>query len=306
MTLTRHLTLLCLSALFPGGVLAQAGNSDNWFQIEVTVFTWDGSDLEQELWQPGKLSLGFPERLRRLRQVSESLQLSDWRVFEPVLLEEPRQGSLESLELSPEILNPPQIGPMPYAPGTEVFQLPDLERTAFLQLPPENHDFIGTNRALTQSAEHRIVFHGVWRQALTRRNAATAVAVMGGREFNGRREVEGSVTFYLTSSGDRAILESNLWLNHFSTQAPTDQVWELPVLPELLVSVSSKEDSTTPRYYVDRIIQFQQNRDLRSREFHYLDHPAMGMLVQIIPYTLPPLPLPSLPQAGGTTTGAPL
>ncbi|MCB1664314.1 MAG: hypothetical protein KDI28_00925 [Pseudomonadales bacterium] len=299
MTLYRHLTLLCLSALFPGAVLAQAGNAENWFQIEVTVFTWDSSNLEQELWQPGKLSLGFPERLRRLRQVSESLQLSDWSIFEPVLVN----------ALTPEELQEPApvvVGPPPFAPGTDVFQLPDLERTAFLQLPPENHDFIGTNRALTQSAEHRIVFHGVWRQALTRRNAATAVAVMGGRDFNGRREVEGSITFYLTSSGDRAIVESNLWLNHFSTQAPAEQVWELPVLPDILVSASSEEEDTALRYYVDRIIQFQQSRDLRSREFHYLDHPAMGMLVQITPYTLPPLPLPPLPQAGSAAPATPL
>lgn len=280
--------LLALSLLLPGLALAQTSSSDNWFQIEVTVFTWEDSNLEQELWQASKLSIGFPERLRRLRQVSEALQLSDWSVFEPVLLNE-----VTAQELQEPV--PRLVGPSVFAPGTDIFQLPDLERTAFLQLPPEDHDFSGSNRALTQSSGHRIVFHGAWRQMLTRRNAATAVAVMGGRNFNGRREVEGSVTFYLTSSGDRAIVESNLWLSRFSTQPPQEQAWELPVLPDILLADTGDEASSAERYYVDRIIQFQQNRDLRSREFHYLDHPAMGMLVQITPYTLPPLPLPPLP-----------
>ena len=293
MTLFRSLMLLGLSTLLPGLALAQAASSDNWFQIEVTVFTWEDSNLEQELWQASKLSIGFPERLRRLRQVSEALQLSDWSIFEPVLLSE--IATQELPESAPRL-----VGPSVFAPGSDIFQLPDLARTAFLQLPPEDHDFSGSNRALSQSTGQRIVFHGAWRQILTRRNAATAVAVMGGRSFNGRREVEGSVTFYLTSSGDRAIVESNLWLNRFSTRPPQEEDWVLPVLPDMLLADIKNEDSSAEHYYVDRIIQFQQSRDLRSREFHYLDHPAMGMLVQITPYTLPPLPLPPLPDADTT------
>jgi len=38
-----------------------------------------------------------------------------------------------------------------------------------------------------------------------------------------------------------------------------------------------------------------QSRDMRSNEFHYLDHPAVGIVVLVKPYTPPPLPAAELP-----------
>jgi len=294
-TLFRRQTLfalfcaLCVHSTAQG----QAVGDDNWFQIEVTLFTYDDANLELENWSSDRLNITFPERLQRLRQVSESLQLADWSVLAPPVPEPITAASLNSLEAM-ELSEAPVVGPPPYALGQMSFRLPDIARTAFLQLPPEAHDFTGTNRALTQSAAHRIVFHGVWRQRLTRRGSANAVAVMAGRAFDQRREVEGSLTFYLTNNGDRVILESNLWLNRFGTQEEADSPWKLPVLPAELMDQDTEEDIDQTPYFVNRIIQFQQNRDLRVQEFHYLDHPAMGMLVQVTPYTLPPLPLPPL------------
>lgn len=283
------LALLC-TLLMPSLAHAQQANSDNWFQLEVTVFTYEDANLELENWSPSRLSIGFPERLRRLQNVSDALQLADWAVLAPDLNPLTTLAPLDAA-LTQE---PASAGPAPYSPQAVSFRLPDVARTAFLQLPPEVHDFLGTNRAITQSAAHRIVFHGVWRQVLGRRSSASAIAVMGGRAFNERREVEGSLTFYLTNSGDRVILESNLWLNRFGTQELADNPWKLPVLPDILrkpLEAVDAETNQTP-YFVNRIIQLQQNRDLRVDEFHYIDHPAMGILVQVTPYTLPPLPLP--------------
>lgn len=288
----RILLLAAAAALSPMTVLAQPSSTESWYQIEITLFTYEQANLELELWTPNKLSLGFPERLRRLQQISDSLQLTDWSALNPapVLLSDISDIGDTMLLNSPAVLN----GPAPYAPAKEGFRLPDIQRSPFLQLPPEQHNFTATNRALSQSSAQRIVFHGVWRQSLTRRNGVTAVAIMGGRQYGERREVEGSVSFYLSASGDRMTLESNLWLNHFTTQKPAEQDWELPVLPAMLLAQHAEAASTSPSYYVDRIIQLQQNREMRVGEFHYLDHPAMGMLVQLRPYTVPPLPLPPL------------
>lgn len=288
----QSLLALLLSFAAHGTVHAQAQavSDDNWFQIEVTVFLYENANFEMENWSPNRLSVAFPERLQRLRQISDSLQLADWSILEPAPLSPIDTNSLEAIETPAA----PVVGPQPYAPEQISFRLPDIERTAFLQLPPEAQDFLGTNRAITQSAAHRIVFHGTWRQLMTRRGAARAVAVMGGRYFNERREVEGSLNFYLTNSGDRVILESNLWLNRFGTEPEADSPWNLPVLPAILVEPAEEEDPQQTQYFVNRIIQFQENRDLRVQEFHYLDHPAMGLLVQVSPYTLPPLPLPPL------------
>ena len=286
---------LLLALVLHAPAHAQVVNADNWFQIEVTVFLYEDANLELENWSPNRLSLAFPERLRRLSQVSDALQLTDWSVLAAPIPPAPLDANELDVIETPGL---PVIGPPPYAPAEIDFQLPDIARTAFLQLPPEAHDFIGTNRAITQSAAHRIVFHGVWRQLMTRRGGASAVAVMGGRHFNQRREVEGSLSFYLTNSGDRVILESNLWLNRFGTVAEADSPWQLPVLPTILLEQPQDDELEQTQYFVNRIIQFQQNRDLRVREFHYLDHPAMGVLVQVSPYTLPPLPLPPLALPG--------
>jgi len=282
---------------------AQVVSADNWFQIEVTVFLYEDANLDLENWSPNRLSVAFPERLRRLSQISDSLQLADWSVFAPPAPEPIVTNSLDALE-TPEVA---LIGPPPYTPAPIGYRLPDIARTAFLQLPTEANDFIGTNRAISQSAAHRIVFHGAWRQLITRRGAAIAIAVMGGRSFNQRREVEGSLSFYLTNSGDRVILESNLWLNRFGTEADADSPWKLPVLPEILVEKPQDDEFEQTQYFVNRIVQFKENRDLRVGEFHYLDHPAMGLLVQVSPYTLPPLPLPplDLPGAGLPATDLP-
>lgn len=290
----QSLLVLLLACAAHSPVHAQAVSTDNWFQIEVTVFLYEDANLDMENWSPNRLSVAFPERLQRLQQVSESLQLTDWSALAPAPLAPPATVALDVIDAPAAVL----VGPPPYAPVPISFRLPDFARTPFLQLPPEAQDFLGTNRAITQSTAHRIVFHGVWRQLLTRRGAANAVAVMGGRQYNQRREVEGSLSFYLTSSGDRVILESNLWLNRFATQTEADSPWKLPVLPAILLSQSQDDELEQTQFFVNRIIQFQENRDLRVREFHYLDHPAMGLLVQVSPYTLPPLPLPPLDLPG--------
>ena len=296
----QSLLVILLALVLHTPAHAQTVSDDNWFQFEVTVFVNEGSNLEAENWSPNRLSVAFPERLRRLSQVSDSLQLTDWSAL---TVPPPAPPAADELE-PPVTPAAPLVGPLPYAPASISYRLPDIARTAFLQLPPETHDFIGTNRAITQSAGHRIVFHGVWRQLLTRRSGATAIAVMGGRPFNQRREVEGSLSFYLTNSGDRVILESNLWLNRFSTRAEADSPWKLPVLPATLLEPAQDDELEQTQYYVDRIIQLQQNRDLRVGEFHYLDHPAMGVLVQVSPYTLPPLPLPPVDLPSATPVDA--
>src|SRR5690606_4048121 len=144
------------------------------------------------------------------RPVSDVLQLSDWSVL-----------SGETREASPQdpagrraadgVTDPagstangplPLVGPLPYSPAEagEGFSIPDLLREFFWELPAEDHDFISTNRALTQSSQHRILFHAAWRQPMTRLNASTPIAVVGGRAYNDRHELEGSLRLYFNNN----------------------------------------------------------------------------------------------------------
>lgn len=315
-----HLTqqLLAIPLLLGSLTLAQLGEAaeataapEPWFQIEMTVFAHENSDLEQELWSPEKLSLGFPERLQRLHSLSDFLQLSDWTVLNPTqvaadaILTTPADiaatggiaasGPAATPQLPgqptgiPPFLVPAVVGPLPFAP-TESFRMPDFAREAFLILPTDAHRFGATNRALNQSAQYRILSHGAWRQPMTRRNAAVAIGIVGGRQFNEHRELEGNVTFYFNNAGDRVVFNGNLWLGSFGIQDDSTEEWILPVLPGTLVETDTATDELQTEYFVNRIVQLREVRELREQELHYLDHPALGVLVQITPYT-PPLPI---------------
>lgn len=300
---SRSLPALCLLAICmllvrPLFAAEAAPIGERWFQVEMTAFAHETTDLEMEIWTPARLSLGFPERLQKLRTLSDFLLLDDWTaltgIVEPVTLPVSSSGISTNTLTPPVTPTPVLVGPRPYAPG-ESFQLPDFEREAFLALPEPDHDFTSSNRAISQSSAYRLLFHSAWRQPITRRSAATAVAVSGGRVFNGRSELEGSVSLYFNNAEDRVIFDSNLWLSTFSTSASSEEGWALPVLPAVMarreVTASMDNETQTIEYFVNRIMQLRQTRDMRSDEFHYIDHPAMGILVQITPYIVPEIPV---------------
>lgn len=295
-----HLTqqLLAIPLLLGSLTLAQPGTAaeanaapERWFQIEMTVFAHENSDLEQELWSPEKLSLGFPERLQRLHSLSDFLQLSDWSVLHPDQVTAAAilttAANIAPLGIAANGPLPAAVGPLPFAPA-ESFRMPDFARAAFLILPPDAHRFGATNRALNQSAQYRILSHSAWRQPMPHRNAAVAVGIVGGRPFNEHRELEGNVTFYFNNAGDRVVFNGNLWLGRFGIQDDSTEEWVLPVLPGALVETDIATEELQTEYFVNRIVQLREVREMREQELHYLDHPALGVLVQITPYTPPP------------------
>lgn len=292
------LLAVCMLLVRPIFAAEAAPIGERWFQVELTAFAHETTDLEMEIWTPARLSLSFPERLQKLRSLSDFLQLDDWTtlsgIVDPVALPVSGSGIPTSTLTPPVTPTPVLIGPRPYAPR-ESFHLPDFEREAFLALPESDHDFTGSNRAISQSSAYRLLFHSAWRQPMTRRNTATAVAVSGGRVFNDRSELEGSVSLYFNNAEDRVVFDSNLWLSTFSTSASTEEGWALPTLPAVMarreVAASIDNETQTTEYFVNRIMQLRQTRDMRSDEFHYIDHPAMGILVQITPYIVPEIPV---------------
>ncbi|MGH8464915.1 MAG: CsiV family protein, partial [Pseudomonas sp.] len=164
------------------------------------------------------------------------------------------------------------------------------------------------------SSQHRILFHAAWRQPMTRLNASTPIAVVGGRAYNDRHELEGSLRLYFNNSEDRVMLEPNLWFSTFGSSRngsanPEASIWQLPPLPEILqdpAAVDAATGTANPIGYVPtRIIQVNQTREARSNEFHYIDHPAIGVFIQLTPYEVPPLPEPVEPEPGSGVRVAP-
>lgn len=280
------LAVLSACLLHHSVVMAQPGlpAPEPWVQVEMTLFTHENANLDAEVWSPEKLSIGFPDQLLALRAVADVLQLDDWSVLTGL----PAAGQ----PIAPPV--PDVAGPRPFAPG-DSFTLPDLNRDAFTALPPSAQDFLTTNRTLSQSPAHRIVYQNAWRQPLQRRSATPAVGLRGGREFGERSEVEGSVVVYAGSARDRLSMEANLWLTQFGADASQASEWTLPIMPAALQSGDTRQVPPQPAYTVTRIMQFQQSREMRLEQFHYLDHPALGMLVQVTAYERPAAPVLELP-----------
>lgn len=296
-TARQRAALLALSSLLPlCGQAQPAATQEAWVQVEMTLFTYENANLEAEVWSPEKLAIGFPDNLIALQQLANVLQLSDWSaVTGPLAPQESLAASASATPTaSPEPATVREIGPRSHAPA-DSFTLPDLEREAFYALPPAAHDFVTTNRTLAQSSAHRIVYHNAWRQPLRRRSATPAIGLQGGREFGERAEVEGSVLVHAGNARDRLVLEANLWLTQFSADAAVSSPWSLPVLPAVLAQTQDQSEAPTENYQINRIIEFRQTRDMRLEQFHYLDHPAMGMLVQVTPWQVPPPPESEVP-----------
>jgi hypothetical protein len=271
---------------------AYAAEDNRWFQIEVSIFSNESQiDRNDEDWRASQLELSFPEPMRRLKLL-DSLFLIEFLDENAALIDADQPGSDIAM---PPALTPAQerlqaTGPQPIK-ATGDFKFYDFEREPYVQLTPAQSDFQGTNRALERTSANRLLFHGLWRQPVVAEDDATSLLIEGGLDYNGRHELLGSIAIRFNDNADRVVIDANLWLTEFSAVERPDSDWQLPALPELLISdeAPTEDAATGPNYFINRIYQMQQSRDMRSNEFHYLDHPAIGLVVIVQPYDPPPL-----------------
>lgn len=302
--LTWLLTLLLL--LFMSS-LAQGQTSQRWFQIEVSIFSNEAlTDRDEELWQAERNDLEYPSPLRRLSQLGELL-VSDEMIAtaiaessEPsslaVIEEEPIELDEEALLAAEQAARLAEVlatGPKP-ARAEGDFRFYDFLRDPYLQLSPQDSDFQQTNRAIERSSEHRLLFHGLWRESVADPRDAIPLYVQGGVKYGDQHELQGTITLRFNENRDRLVLDSNLWLSEYSASADPDSDWHLPPIPETVrIDLDSLERSEQNlQYGINRVFHMEQSREMRSTEFHYIDHPAMGIVILVEPYEVPPLPLP--------------
>jgi Peptidoglycan-binding protein, CsiV len=299
--------LLLLLLLFATASAAQAQTSQRWFQVEISIFSNEAlNDRDEEYWEAEENGLNYPGTLRRLKQLSDLL-ISEQMIADATT-ESPTQESLTisqdtAIELDEEILAANEraarlaeilaTGPQAARPEGD-FRFFDLLRDPHVQLGPDDSDFQQTNRALERSSEHRLLFHGLWRESVADPNEAIPLYVQGGLRYNDQHELQGSITLRFNDNRDRIVLDTNLWLTEYSAAAELDNEWKLPAIPDAVKSELDELLAGEQRlqFGINRIFHMQQSREMRSTEFHYLDHPAMGIVILVEPYEVPPLPQP--------------
>lgn len=282
---------LCLATIS----LAQDGS--RWFQIEVSIFSNEApADRGKERWQADRTRLTYPKNLRQLDQLSELLLLEELKF--PIDNAPGDDVTAVIEELTPQQIDRELIlamGPQPFrtAPANKPFRFYDLDRDSYLQLPPSASDFRQTNRALERSPAHRLLFHGLWRQPVVGQADAIPLYISGGLQYGDQHELQGSITIRFNENADRVVVDVNLWLAEFSIVPDSKNDWNLPPVPADagIRTEAQQPDNSALDYSVTRVFQFKQSRDMRSTEFHYLDHPAMGLVIMVEPYELPPVPV---------------
>ena len=296
LSLTAALVLISASSLSTGANAA-SNNGNRWYQIEISVFSNEiPADRNEELWSPQRLRLTLPNRIRRLVEPLDFLNIEnfDEKVLGNISLDQTRSSAQRSAIDASVVSNSiasPAIGPFPKITGA-TFKLPDYDRDAYLQLPDAEGDFQQSNRALRRSANQRLLFYSVWRQPILSQGAATAIYIEGGESIDGQSELQGSVTLRFNDNQDRVVIDANLWLGEYSGLARSSLNWQFPDLPEQLTKPAQQDTQNSSLYSLQRIYQLRQSRAMRSNEFHYLDHPALGIIVSVKPYTRPDLVSP--------------
>jgi len=287
---TKSVLLKFLGTLIAINSVGAAGQ-ERWFQIEVSVFSNESpEDKSEEFWQPDQLNLVFPEKMRRLDRLTDILMIDDLHTIntrEALTADSlivPEESNLMEREES-TLATRPQM-----RKTNNGFRFFDFSRDDFLQLPPRLSEFQQTNQALERSPDHRLLFHGLWRQVVTSSSQAEPIYVHGGLAYGVQHELQGSLTIHFNENQDRVIADTNLWLAEFSIVENSEEIWELPLPPEEFAD-SLNYGTTNPdlNYHPIRIYHLQQDRDMRSNEFHYLDHPALGAVILVKPYEKPPL-----------------
>jgi len=286
---TLYLSSIIFYFLVSTANAATSYDGFRWFQVEVSIFTNEfAEDRNSEFSSPERLQLAYPDNIREFSELSDFFQIGDLtsEMLSGPNSREPSTAALTEIAASDDTeiqLAASKVGPFPALPLGNL-RLPDFARDAYLFLPDSQSDFQTTNSRLDQSPDNRLLFHGVWRQPVVGTRRAESLVIKGGTQYGQHHELEGSITIRFNENEDRVVIDTDLWLSDF-TRSAVEQNWKLPLVGETGVQRSNTRPGSG--YNISRIVQMQQSRDMRSTEFHYLDHPSLGVVISLFPYDLP-------------------
>jgi hypothetical protein len=245
-----------------------AQDDERWFQIEISIFSHQlTSDRDSEFWSPDE-PLSYPKPLIELKNLSDILTPSNW------ITTENNTRVANFIEDYTKNAGKFSLADIDKFNNTTPFRLGSVEKDPFLSLPPSFSNFIETNQALTRSTEYRLLKHLLWRQPMPEKKDATFILVDNNDNSARSEEVGGSISVYFNQNNDRIVVDSDLWL--LNLDAPQkEEVWKIPPLPTRNGAVNTLGKNANLVY------QLKEQREMRSGEFHYIDHPAFGFVVSI-------------------------
>jgi hypothetical protein len=162
----------------------------------------------------------------------------------------------------------------------------------YQMLSNSDMDLIDLGSVLRGSAHYQVLKHIAWRQPGLSKATARPLHIHGGAEFNTQSLYQAPQPMSIDDDKPVAELHPPLPLRQFDGIVKVVLGRYLHFYTDLIFlhpSPSSNEPHTDQQS--DTSISFtyyrvKSHRRMRSRELHYLDHPLLGILVQITPLSL--------------------
>lgn len=142
---------------------------------------------------------------------------------------------------------------------------------SFTLLPASRGKLKGAADRLARSRNYRLVDHLLWVQPVPPRNQPRRILIQQGEHQNDLWAFEGYLSITL---GRYLHFATTLWYNPFEDPV---QAWQFPISASGYVSDSANSGKQPENGFM----QLRENRRLRSKTLHYIDHPKFGLLVQI-------------------------
>jgi uncharacterized damage-inducible protein DinB len=164
-------------------------------------------------------------------------------------------------------------------------------------LGAETRQLTRAANSIKRAGRHRLLFHEAWLQKIDNKEQAQAIVIQAGNAINGFHEVAGTITLV---KGRYLHINTHLWRAFFQKDGEEASVEvNLPNLAEenILAAEASSDDDELEQFIeqieahqqqptVSLIGLMQQDRRMRSREIHHLDHPLFGLIIEIRPYSV--------------------
>ena len=307
--LPRRWLCVALTAISSLYTVSALGDSADWYQVEVIIFSQQ--DLFQQENHRRDIELSFPLNSRYL--IDPAAEESD---------NKPANES-QSSAIASAVLNASQS---PVA-------LPDRPQEPAFVLLAEDLQQLGPDQySLQRAPGYRVLFHEAWRQPGESFEQAPWLIIQGGKQYGEHFELEGAIRLVKSRY---LHIQTNLWKTRFELESTEDysplqsaesisapeQDW--PVLPALPVRDSDTlqeseplpedealttatggiSDQTEPEpappalsaelpapeapeqvYNITDIVQLEQSLKLSLNKMGYLDHPELGVLVLVNRY----------------------
>ncbi len=162
-------------------------------------------------------------------------------------------------------------------------------RNGFRALSESSMTLKQVKQLLENSDRFEVIEHIVWRQPGLSEKNAVSVVVHGGKDFSAEYPQRMESTWEVDEDGSVVEVPGPKRLDQLDgtikvvlsryLHVYTDLVLRKPVVFERL----NEETQAVTRTPVLFDVSVREHRRMRSRELHYIDHPMLGMLVQITP-----------------------